>query len=104
MDPIDVLAVAIIAVIPFDLAVTVFLFHLLRDHADLTTLRSRAYTQLVLLVCSTIGALFAVLRLTGFHLSSTAMTLLLALLILLPSAPGIYWVWAYRGNRLDGIE
>ncbi len=91
----DALAIIVILLVPFNIGVTVFLFNLLRHHPSLTTLRSRTYTQFVLLLCSLIGGLFGIVRLIGIHLDPTAVTLLLVGLILLPSLPGAYWTYTY---------
>ncbi len=88
------------ALVPFNVAVTVFLFRLLGSN-DIPTLRSRAYTQVVLLACSIIGAIFGASYLTGFRLGAPEFTVLLALLVLLPSVPGAWWTWTYVR---DGFE
>jgi len=101
MSLLDILAAIIVALVPVNVAVTVFLFYLLGCNPDVTTLRSRAYTQGVLMVCSGIGVIFGIARFTGIHLDTTFITVLLALLILLPSVPGIYWAYQYV---TDGFE
>ncbi len=88
------------ALVPFNAAVTVFLFRLLGNH-DIPTLRSRAYTQIVLLVESSIGAVFGASFLIGWRISPTEFTVLLALLVLLPSLPGAFWTYTYLR---DGFE
>lgn len=96
MNAIDLLALAIVVLVPFNAGVTVFLARLSRAHPELVTLRSRAYTQFVLLLCSAIGGYFALGRLVGLHFEPVIVTVLLSALILLPSVPGIYWTWLYR--------
>jgi len=97
----DFLAAVIVALVPVNVGITVFLFYLLGGNPDVTTLRSRAYTQAVLMVCSGIGGVFGIARFTGIHLDTTFVTVLLALLILLPSMPGIWWAYQYV---TDGFE
>ncbi len=100
MSPLHVLAAVLVALVPFNVAVTMFLFRLLGNH-DLPTLRSRAYTQVILLTMSLIGATFGASFLTGFTLGAPEFTILLAVLVLLPSIPGAWWTLTYVR---DGFE
>jgi len=96
-----VLAAIIVALVPFNVAVTIYLFYLLGGHPELGTLRSRAYTQFILMLCSAIGGLFGIFRFLGLHMEPTLVTVLLAALILLPSVPGAYWTFAYLTGGFD---
>lgn len=101
MSGVDLLAAIIVALVPFNVAVTIYLFYLLGGHPDLVTLRIRAYTQFILTCCSAIGGIFAFAHFFGLRLEPAIVTVLLSTLILLPSAPGVYWVWLYVR---DGFE
>ena len=99
MTAIDVLAVIIILLVPFNWGVAVFMWRLLRRNPDLTTLRSRAFTQVVLSVCASIGGVLALNHFLVVRLPQDLWTLALAALVTLPSLPGMYWLYEYlRGS------
>lgn len=89
----------VIALVPFDLAIAAYLIGLSRRNPGLPTLRSRAVTQVILLGCAGLGAVFACAYLTGTHLDRTVASAVMIGLVLLPSVPGAYWTVTYlRGG------
>lgn len=95
MNPLAILAALLVALVPFNWAVAVYLLGLSRINPDVTTLRSRAQTQVILAVCSTIGGFLGLAYLTNVAIGPIPFTVLLAALVLLPSVPGIWWTSTY---------
>ena len=95
MTALDVLAVVIVLLVPFNVAVAGFLMWLTHRHPDLPTLRSRARMQVVLAIAAAIGGCFGLVHLDGVHLDADLFTVLLVLLLLLVSVPGINWTYSY---------
>lgn len=103
MNPLDVLAVVIVLLVPFNVGVSAYLLRLAYRHRDdrpsVPTLRSRALSQVVLTVVATIGGYLGLARLDGVRLSSDAFTVLIGTALLLVSVPGAHWTVTYiRGG------
>lgn len=103
MNPLDLLAIAIVALVPYNVVIAGYLAWLSWHHPDLGTLRSRAWMQIVLTVVAAIGGYFGLVRLFGLHLTADWFTVLLATALLLVSVPGLSWALTYaRGGFGEG--
>ena len=101
MRPLDALAAALIALVPFNWVVAGYLVVLDRRHPGIPTLHDRAFNQVNLAACATIAGLFGLAELRLIRIDSNAFTVLLALLLLGISVPSIRWFLIYIR---DGFE
>jgi hypothetical protein len=95
MSLLDVLAVVVILLVPFNWATTALMATLVRRSPSLTTLRSRFVAQVACALAATVGGVLALSRLLGWHMPSAESTVLVVLLVLLPSVPSITWLRSY---------
>jgi hypothetical protein len=99
LNPIDALAVLVIALVPFNLAVAIYLSALNRRRPGIPTLESRAFTQIVLTACATVGGFFGLSVLLGLQVWPNVVTVLLAVLGIGISLPAANWTIVYlRGG------
>jgi hypothetical protein len=99
LSPIDALAVLIVALVPFNFAVAIYLGILNRRRPGIPTLESRAFTQIVLAACSAVGGFFGLSVLLGLQVWPNAATVLLAIVGVGVSLPAANWTIVYlRGG------
>jgi hypothetical protein len=95
MSVLDVVAVVVILLVPFNWATTALMGSLLRRDPSLGTLRSRFVAQVACALAATFGGILAISRLFGWHMPSAESTVLIVLLVLLPSVPSVTWLRSY---------
>ena len=101
MNPLDALAAILLLLVPFNWAVSVFLLVLNHRAPNLPTLKSRAFSQVILAVGATIAGFFGAIRLLNLTIWPNVTTVLLAVALLVLSLPAINWAVIYLS---DGFE
>lgn len=95
MNPVDLLAIVVLVLVPLNWAVAAQLIRLNHRAVNAPTLRSRMLMQVVLAVGATVAGFFGAIRLLHLTIWPQVTTVLLAFVLIVLSIPAINWAATY---------
>lgn len=100
----DALSVLLVIIVPVAWTVAVILAWASRRNPEIVTLRERAMAQIVLASIVTVGGLLGLTRLRYVVLPGGGALVLLVVVFVAASLPGIWWLYLYLSGRFGPVD